>query len=205
MALSRQTIDKASRLLAEQDRDWQYLIEAVGPCTLQPNDREPYESLVHAVAHQQLHGRAAEAILGRLTASYNNRIPSAEELLNHDFEDLRACGFSARKIETLRTVAGAAQTGQIPTRQRAKRLTDEALIERLVSLKGIGRWTVEMLLIFTLGREDILPVDDFGVRDGYRRLKRLEAAPTPKELQQLGQLWSPYRTVATWYLWRVPK
>ena len=205
MALSRQTIDKACRLLAEQDRDWQYLIETVGACGLQPNNREPYESLIHAVAHQQLHGRAAEAILDRLTASYNNQIPSADELLSHNFDDLCACGFSARKIETLRTVAGAAQTGQIPTRQRARRLSDEALIERLVSLKGIGRWTVEMLLIFTLGREDILPVDDYGVRDGYRRLKQLETAPTPKELQQIGRAWSPYRTVATWYLWRVPK
>jgi len=92
----------------------------------------------------------------------------------------------------------------VPSREQARLLSDEALIERLVSLKGIGRWTVEMFLIYSLERADVLPVDDYGVREGYRRLKRLETAPTPRQMRELGQAWRPWRTVAAWYLWRVP-
>ncbi|MCS3903605.1 DNA-3-methyladenine glycosylase II [Methylohalomonas lacus] len=197
---------EATQYLATLDDDWAGLIEAVGPCRLKPHpEREPYAALVRAVTFQQLHGRAAEAILNRLLELGNGHIPEPDELLALDFDSLRACGFSARKIETLRGVAGAVQSGQVPTRRQAKRLDDEALIQRLISLKGIGRWTVEMLLIFTLERRDILPVDDLGVRDGYRRLKRLETPLTPARLRQVGSAWSPYRSVATWYLWQVPK
>lgn len=202
----RDTYQRAEQQLASLDADWARLIGQIGSCTLQQRpEQEPYESLLRAVAHQQLHGRAADAILSRLLELHGGRLPTPEQLLQQEFAQLRDCGFSARKIETLRTIAGAAQTGQVPSRKQALRLTDEALIERLVALKGIGRWTVEMLLIFTLGRLDILPVDDYGVRDGYRRLKQLDKAPTPKELRQIGQAWSPYRTIASWYLWQVPR
>lgn len=197
---------EATKYLTGLDDDWAGLINQVGSCQLQPRpEREPYDALIRAVAYQQLHARAADAILNRLLKLNNGHIPEPEELLAIDFEDLRACGFSARKIETLRGIAGAVQTGQVPSRQQARKLSDEALIERLVSLKGIGRWTVEMLLIFTLERMDILPVDDFGVRDGYRRLKKLDEPLTPKQMQQIGSAWSPHRTVASWYLWRVPR
>lgn len=197
---------QATHFLADIDADWRRLIEHVGPCNYQPRpEREPYEALIRAVAYQQLHGRAAEAILNRLLDLNAGKMLTPNQLLAVEIEDLRACGFSARKIETLRGVAGAVQSGQVPTRRQAKRLDDEALIQRLVSLKGIGRWTVEMLLIFTLERRDILPVDDFGVRDGYRRLKRLETPLTPARMRQIGSAWSPYRTVATWYLWQMPK
>ena len=117
---------------------------------------------------------------------------------------MRSCGFSGAKQAAILDIAHKSAAGWVPTRRAASRMADEALIERLVALRGVGRWTVEMLLIFTLGRMDVLPVDDYGVREGYRRLKRLEGAPTPRELQALGEDWAPQRSLAAWYLWRMP-
>ena len=118
---------------------------------------------------------------------------------------MRACGFSARKIETIRGIAAATLEGVVPDLATAQSLADDELIVRLSALKGIGRWTVEMFLIYSLARPDILPADDFGVREGYRLLKSLDAAPTPKAMALIGQAWSPHRTAAAWYLWRVPR
>lgn len=196
----------AAAQLAAVDADWARLVAAVGPCRLQPEPaREPYETLVRAVAYQQLHARAAEAILGRLLALYPpGAFPAPAALLATDSERLRACGLSARKVETLQGIARAALDGRVPSRAAAAALDDAALIASLTELRGIGRWTVEMLLIFGLGRLDVLPADDFGVRNGYRRLKGLERLPTPRQLAQAGQAWQPWRSVAAWYLWRVP-
>lgn len=190
--------------LSNHDEDWAALINQVGPCGLaQKSQREPYQALVSAVAHQQLHGRAAEAILKRFFALYPEvEFPSPEHVLASRDEDLRACGFSFNKIACIRGIAEQTQAGVVPSRHEAETLSDEELIARLVTLRGVGRWTVEMLLMFTLGRMDVLPVDDFGVREGWRILKRLDKQPTPKELKLLGQAWSPYRSVAAWYLWR---
>lgn len=196
----------AAAQLAAVDADWARLVAAVGPCRLQPEPaREPYETLVRAVAYQQLHARAAEAILGRLLALYPpDAFPAPAALLATDSARLRACGLSARKVETLQGIARAALDGRVPSRAAAAALDDAALIASLTELRGIGRWTVEMLLIFGLGRLDVLPADDFGVRNGYRRLKGLERLPTPRQLAQAGQAWQPWRSVAAWYLWRVP-
>lgn len=180
---------------------------AIGPCKLETKPaRDPYEALIRAIAYQQLHAKAGDAILARLLALYpQGRFPTPDELLATDPEHQRACGFSARKLATLRAIAQARLDGIVPTREEALNLGDEALIQRLVQLPGIGRWTVEMLLIYTLERPDILPVDDFGVRDGYRRLQGLDAAPTPRQMRDIGLAWQPYRTTAAWYLWRVPR
>lgn len=187
-----------------QDADWARLIAAVGPCMMQVRARrEPYEALVRAVAYQQLHGRAAEAILNRVLALYpKHDFPPPKLLLKTDDERLRACGLSTRKVETIRGIAEGALSGLVPTRAEARRLDDEALIERLVELRGIGRWTVEMMLMFTLGRPDIWPVDDFGVRAGYRVLKGLDEMPTRKEMEAAGLAYRPHRSVAAWYLWQ---
>jgi DNA-3-methyladenine glycosylase II len=131
--------------------------------------------------------------------------PRPEQILATDFDQLRGCGFSAGKIATIQGIAQATLDGVVPNYPSALAMDDEALIERLVSLRGVGRWTVEMLLIYSLERMDILPADDFGVREGYRRLKGLEVQPTRKQMIEIGLAWSPYRTVAAWYLWRVPK
>jgi DNA-3-methyladenine glycosylase II len=180
------------------------LIARVGRCRIAPDrQREPYEALVRAIAHQQLHGRAAEAILGRLIALFpDHDFPPPERVLATDETKLRAAGLSGGKIVALRDICAGTLNGLVPTRRAAQRLTDEELIDRLVTLRGVGRWTVEMLLIFTLGRPDVLPVDDFGVREGFRLLHGLEAQPRPKILADHGKAWAPYRSSAAWYLWR---
>ena len=186
------------------DPDLAALVRRIGPCTLQVEaDREPFESLIRAIAHQQLHGRAAEAILARMIAlSPGGGFPTPAFLLAHRDEVLRGCGFSGSKTAAMRAVCEGRLGGVVPTRAQAARLSDAVLIERLVSLRGIGRWTVEMLLIFSLGRKDVMPVDDFGIREGYRLIKRLPAQPKPRALADLTEGWSPYRSMAAWYLWR---
>ncbi|WP_338144460.1 DNA-3-methyladenine glycosylase family protein [Neoroseomonas marina] len=179
------------------------VIRQVGPFTMKPARRQPYEALVRAIAHQQVHGRAAEAILGRfLDCCACEGFPSPETVLALTPEAMRACGLSANKVLAIRDIAEKAAAGTVPTRAVARRLTDDELIERLVPLRGVGRWTVEMLLIFTLGRPDVLPVDDFGVREGYRVAAGLAEQPKPRALAGIGEAWSPYRTTASWYLWR---
>ena len=179
------------------------VIRQIGPCTLRPVKREPYEALVRAIAHQQVHGRAAEAILGRFIALYpGHDFPPAPQVLDTPAESMRACGLSGSKVAAIRDIAEKSVGGLVPTRRAAARLEDEALIERLVAIRGVGRWTVEMLLIFTLGRHDVLPVDDFGVREGYRVATGAEAQLKPKELAAIGQGWGPWRSIAAWYLWR---
>ncbi len=194
----------AMRHLAGCEPDWALLIDIIGPCTWQPlGAREPFESLVNAVANQQLHGRAAQAILRRFVALYPGKaFPSPQEILATPDDTLRGCGFSLNKIGTIRGIAQAALDGVVPSLAESQTLGDDELIARLTSLRGIGRWTVEMFLMHTLGRPDILPVDDFGVREGWRLIKGMEKQPTPKQLAALGEPWAPYRSVAAWYLWR---
>ncbi|HTD06746.1 DNA-3-methyladenine glycosylase 2 family protein [Undibacterium sp.] len=200
----RKTAHPATTYLAKIDSDWAALVKRVGPCGLQTMPkREPYEALIRAIAHQQLHGKAAEAILGRFVAMYpGEAFPSPASILNTEPELLRACGFSFAKIASIRGIAEGSAAGVVPTGKASKKLSDEELIERLVTLKGVGRWTVEMLLIHTLERPDILPVDDFGVREGWRVLKSLPQQPKPRELARIGLDWSPHRSAAAWYLWR---
>jgi DNA-3-methyladenine glycosylase II len=187
-----------------RDKPFAALIRRVGPPRLAiQHRRSPYEALMRAIAHQQLHGRAAQAILARFDALYPGPgFPAPELVLASPELELRACGFSGSKIAAMRAICAATLDGTVPTRRASARLSDEELIERLTSIRGVGRWTVEMLLIFTLGRADVLPVDDFGVRDGYRVLYGLDVQPKPKALAELGAAWSPFRSIAAWYLWR---
>ncbi|MEL7554056.1 DNA-3-methyladenine glycosylase [Pseudomonas protegens] len=203
--LSPHAFQKAALFLSEMDEDWARHIAVIGPCRHEAKPaREPYEALIRAIAYQQLHAKAGDAILGRLLALYpDTSFPTAEQLLASEPEVQRACGFSAAKLATIRGIAQAAVEGVVPNLQEARHLSDSALVERLTSLRGVGRWTVEMFLIYSLERSDILPVDDFGVREGYGRLKRLDKAPTPRQMREIGEAWSPFRTVAAWYLWRL--
>jgi DNA-3-methyladenine glycosylase II len=198
------TFAAAEKKLASLDQDWRSLLAEVGSCTLQPKQQSPYESLIRAVASQQLHSKAADAILARMLVMFDNQFPSPHQLTASDGEALRNCGFSRSKVATLQGIAAAALSGQVPDLSEAMEMTDWQLIQRLTALKGIGQWTVEMMLIFNLGRQDVLPVDDFAVREGYKRLKNISTI-TPKQLREIGEAWAPYRSVAAWYLWRVPK
>jgi len=186
-----------------RDKQLRPLVKRIGPCTLVPLQREPYEALVRAIAHQQVHGRAAEAMLNRFRALHEGEdFPPAEFVLALPPEALRGCGFSGSKVLAIQDIAAKTREGLVPSLEEAATLADAALIERLVAIRGVGRWTVEMLLIFTLGRGDILPVDDFGVREGWRLLNGLDAQPKPKELAAIGESWKPWRSIAAWYLWR---
>jgi DNA-3-methyladenine glycosylase II len=180
------------------------LIKVHGPCGLEPEaKRSPYEALVNAVAHQQLHANAAQAILKRFRALYpRNRFPKPEQLLATEDAMLRAAGFSFSKIAAIRDIAAKTSSGLIPTLAKAARLTDEGLITRLVEVRGVGRWTVEMLLIFTLGRADVFPADDYGVRAGFRAVMKHEEMAKPRDLREHAERWKPHRTIAAWYLWR---
>ena len=203
--MQTQLLQQASQYLSSIDADWAQLVQQIGPCTLQTkSERSPYEALVRAVAYQQLSTKVGDVIFGRLLMRFAS-FPTPEQLIAAEFDALRVCGFSGRKIETMRGIAQAALDGLVPSLEAAATMPDDILINQLITLKGIGRWTVEMMLIFTLERLDVLPVDDLGVREGYKRLKGLETAPKPKELMMIGSAWQPYRTVASWYLWRVPK
>ncbi|MGO4838708.1 DNA-3-methyladenine glycosylase, partial [Rhizobiaceae sp. 2RAB30] len=181
--------------------------QLVGPCRHDPKAaREPYEALVRAIAYQQLTAKAGDAIIGRLKYLFKHRdFPSPGDLIEAEFDALRSCGFSASKIATIKAIAQGTVEGMIPAREIAVTMDDETLIERIVGIKGIGRWTVEMLLMYSLERMDVLPVDDFGVREGYRVLKSLPEQPEPKVLREISKAWAPHRTVAAWYLWRVPR
>ena len=192
------------RHLGSADPRFAALIRRVGAPRLGvERKRGLYEALVRAIAHQQLHGKAAEAILARFVALFPGEdFPSPARVLDVQGDVLRGCGFSAAKLAAIQDICAKTLDGTVPARGSAARLTDAALIERLTAIRGVGRWTVEMLLIFTLGRPDVLPVDDFGVREGYRVLFELESQPKPKALAELGLAWSPYRSFATWYLYR---
>jgi DNA-3-methyladenine glycosylase II len=187
-----------------QETAWAELIGRIGRPRLQvERGRSPYEALMSAIAHQQLHGTAARAILARFQALYGgDTFPAPAQVLSTPDAALRGCGFSTAKIACLREISARTMDGTVPTRRQAALLSDAELIERLTEIRGVGRWTVEMLLIFTLGRPDVLPVDDFGVRDGYRALYRLPEQPKPRDLAAIGEAWSPFRSTAAWYLWR---
>ena len=192
------------RHLSKTDPVMRRLIREVGPFTLTPKaKRSPFESLARAIAYQQLHGKAAESILRRFTALCPaRRFPRPDDLLEMDERAIRGAGFSRAKVAALRDLAAKTLDGTVPTGTVIRTLDDEAIIERLTEVRGIGRWTVEMLLIFQLGRPDVLPVDDFGLRNGFRIAYRRSSMPLPKEMRRYGERWKPYRTAASWYLWR---
>jgi DNA-3-methyladenine glycosylase II len=180
------------------------LIREVGPCRLEHEPwRSPFQSLVQAVAHQQLNGTAANTILTRFKKLFSKRrFPKPEDLAKVTDEQIRACGFSFAKIRAIRDIVAKTLDGTISSSRQIEKLTDEEIIERLTAARGVGRWTVEMLLIFQLGRKDVLPVDDFGVRNGFRIAYKKRAMPKPKALLAFGKKWRPHGTTAAWYLWR---
>lgn len=195
---------EATGHLSRIDPVMRRLIADVGPFSLKPKvRRSPFESLVRAIAYQQLHDKAAESILRRFIALFpERRFPRPEDLLVMKVSAIRKAGFSRPKIMALRDLAAKTLSGTVPTGRMVKILDDHTIVDRLIEVRGIGRWTVEMLLIFQLGRPDVLPVDDFGLRNGFRIAYKKATMPTPKQLLQYGERWRPFRTAAAWYLWR---
>ena len=194
----------ALKHLSSVDPVMRKLIAEVGPCELRHEPwRSPFQSLVQAVAHQQLNGTAANTILTRFKKLFPGRkFPKPEDLAKVTDEQIRACGFSFAKILAIRDIAEKTLSGVVPTSRQIAKLSDDEIIERLTEVRGVGRWTVEMLLIFQLGREDVLPADDFGVRTGFRLAYKKREMPKPKALLKYGERWHPHATTAAWYLWR---
>jgi len=192
------------RHLSSTDAVLGRLIQQVGPCLLRPkNQRKPFEALVQSVVYQQLNGIAAATIFGRLKKLYpDRRFLRPEDLLATSDERLRGAGLSRAKVAALKDIAAKTIAGVVPTSRAIARMSDAEIIERLLPLRGVGPWTVEMLLIFTLGRTDVLPVTDYGVRKGFALTYGLRKLPTPKELRKHGEKWRPHRTTAAWYFWR---
>ena len=196
-------MSKASTHLASVCPRMKALIRRIGPPRLEMDEHSPYEALVRAIAHQQLNGTAANTILTRFKKLFpKRRFPKPEDLADVTDNQIRACGFSFSKIAAIRDIAEKTLDGTIPTSRKIEKLTDEEIIERLTAARGVGRWTVEMLLIFQLGRKDVLPVDDFGVRNGFRVAYKKREMPKPKALLAFGKKWRPHGTTAAWYLWR---
>ena len=195
---------QAHKHLSNRDPVLRRLIREHGKCALAPEKRRsPFQSLVQAVAHQQLNGTAANTILTRFKKLFPGRkFPRPEDLANVTDEQIRACGFSFAKIKAIRDIAEKTLSGVIPTSREIVKLSDDKIVARLTEVRGVGRWTVEMLLIFQLGRHDVLPADDFGVRTGFRHAYKKREMPKPKELLAFGEKWRPHRTTAAWFLWR---
>ena len=179
------------------------LIAAAGPYRPRRGTAaSTFDALLRAIAHQQLHGKAAAAILGRLALCFEGRYPLPAELCAMPETQLRAAGFSLAKIASLKDLARRSCAGLVPEARALALLSDVQIIEQLTQVRGIGRWSVQMLLMFELSREDVLPVDDFGVRNGFRLAYGLRKMPPPRALARYGERWAPYRSVAAWYLWR---
>lgn len=194
---------EAHKHLSSRDPVMRLLIKEHGLCELVPETRRPpFQSLVQAVAHQQLHGAAANTILTRFKKLFPGRkFPRPEDLAGVTDKQIRAAGFSFAKIKAIRDIAEKTLSGVIPSPREIVKLSDDEIIERLTQVRGVGRWTVEMLLIFQLGRYDVLPVHDFGVRTGFRHAYKKRSLPAPKEILAHGEIWRPHRTTASWYLW----
>jgi DNA-3-methyladenine glycosylase II len=190
--------------LGQVDPVMKQLIAAAGPFAIETREEHSsFETLARAIAHQQLNGKAAQSILNRFIGTCGQgAFPSPEALLGLQDTALRASGFSFSKIAALRDLAAKTLSGIVPLREHLHTLSDPEIIERLTAVRGIGRWTVEMLLMFQLRRPDVLPADDFGVRHGFRLAYGLRKMPAPKVLAMFGERWAPHRSAAAWYLWR---
>jgi DNA-3-methyladenine glycosylase II len=192
---------RARRALMRSDPRLAGVIRRVGPCSMEHRG-DPYRMLLRSVVYQQLAGAAARTIDGRLRAPWRGRYPRPEVLLAAPDAQLRSAGLSRQKIAAVRSVAEAFDNGDVSNR-RLRAMDDEAVIAAVTQIHGIGEWTAHMMLMFSLGRPDVLPVGDYGVRKGAMQLYHLRDLPKPKELAALAEPWRPYRSVASWYLWRV--
>jgi len=194
----------AMETLAEKDSQLARLIKETAEFRIETDGSEsPYEVLLESIAYQSISGKAAATIFGRIKAlGSNGRPPSPEQMLKLRKPVLRKAGLSGAKILAMKDLARKTLEGVVPTHEEALTMSDEELVERLVSVRGIGAWTVEMFLIFRLGRPDVLPIHDLGVKKGWSVAYGKKHMPKPKELLAFGERWRPYRTVASWYMWR---
>jgi DNA-3-methyladenine glycosylase II len=198
--------DAAFVHLGKRDRKLGAWMKKLGPIEPDPRWRKPFDpvdALARAILYQQLSGKAAATIVGRVEAAIDSDRFHCDTLARCDDAAIRACGVSGNKLLALRDLALREANGEIPDLRRMATMDNDAIIAALVPVRGIGRWTVEMMLMFRLGRPDVLPVDDLGIRKGAQRVDKLDGMLKPKELLERGERWGPYRTYASLYLWRI--
>src|SRR5579863_3811137 len=197
-------LTEAIRHLSERDEQLKSLIADLNPFAIDVADAQsPYEVLLESIVYQSISGKAAATIFARIAAlGANGRCPTPQEILKLRKSVLRKAGLSFAKIAAAKDLAQKTIEGIVPTLADAEKMSDEELVERLISVRGIGAWTVEMFLIFRLGRPDVLPIHDYGVQKGFALTYGKKAIPKPRELAAFGERWRPYRTVASWYMWR---
>ena len=189
-------LSRADRLLAQ-------VIRRIGSFpTKKRKPQHPFASLLQTIVYQQLAGKAAEAIFGRVKALGANGFPTPEEILQASDEQLRAAGLSRQKIAAVRDLAAKTLDGTVPTLGKIRRMSEEEIHERLTKVRGIGEWSVQMFLMFRLGRPDVLPIHDYGIQKGFQRVYGHRKVPKPKFILEHGERWRPYRSIACWYLWR---
>ena len=195
---------KAHEFLSQVDKRLGRLIADIGEFPFKLDECDSvYASLLEAIAYQSISGKAAATIFARIKAlGANGQCPTPEEILRVTPQTLREAGLSFAKVAAMKDLAQKTIDGIVPSLEAAHKMSDEELVERLISVRGIGAWTVEMFLIFRLGRPDVLPIRDYGVQKGFAILYRKKAIPKPRELAAFGERWRPYRTVASWYMWR---
>ena len=195
---------KGLRYLRKKFPDFKKLSDEYTPEFNLKHRRSLYEALIRAVANQQLHMKAAATITARFIALYpGKKFPTPEQVLGSTNEELRACGFSENKVKAIKEIAQKTIEGVVPSKKETEKLSNEELISRLIPLRGIGQWTVEMVLLFQLGRLDIWPVDDFGIRRGYQIWKKLKVMPTAKELKDKADIYAPYQSIISLHLWQL--
>jgi len=196
--------ERAHQLLSATDPRMAELIARARRYEISPTRSvRPFDALAESIAYQQLSGKAAATIFARVRALFPKRKwLDPEQLLATPDETLRAAGLSRAKVAAMKDLAAKTMDGTVPSGRALLRMSDDEIIARLTEVRGIGRWTVEMLLLFDLGRPDVWPVDDYGVRKGFAKIFRRRKLPTPKQLMRIGEKWRPYRSVAAWYFWR---
>ncbi len=196
--------DVAVDALSRADRRLGRLIERVGPFTLKMRAGvSPFQALVRAIIYQQLSGKAAGTIYSRVLALFpGGRFPRPEQVLKTPDDAMRAAGMSRAKVAAVKDLALKTLEGVVPPRRKLNPMDDDEIISQLIQVRGVGEWTVQMMLIFQLGRPDVLPVNDLGVRKGFMLTYDMEDMPSPLEVREYGQRWRPYCSVASWYLWR---
>ncbi len=178
------------------------VIERVGPCELRSHDQDTFEALLQSIVYQQLNGKAAATIHGRVLKVLGGK-PTPSRLQKASDADLRGAGLSGNKLLAVRDLAAKCLSGEAPPRKHLETLTDEEIVTRLTEVRGIGEWTAHMFLMFRLGRPDVLPVGDFAIRKAFGILYRKNGKmPPPDAVAKHGKRWAPYRTVASWYLWQ---
>lgn len=194
----------ACQHICANDKKLARVIEAVGDCWLEVHHMHScYESLLESIVYQQLTGKAAATIMGRVKAIYGDRFPKPIEVLETEDEKLRAAGLSRAKVAAIKDLSEKTQSGLVPDIEHLEKMSDEEIISLLTQVRGIGTWSVQMLLIFRMGRADVLPVNDYGVRKGFSKVYKLADLPKPQEMIKKAEKWSPYRSIASWYMWRV--